>query len=136
MNGSMAFQVGAVLAACLGGLGLILAVIGLYGVVAFAASRRTAEIGLRIALGAARADILLLVLKQGILIVGFGLALGLLGAALLARLMQGMLYGMSAADPLTYLGISFALAMVALAACLIPARRAASIDPMQALRTN
>jgi len=136
MNGSLGFQVGAVLSAGLGGLGLILAVIGLYGVIAFAASRRTAEIGLRIALGADPADILLLVLKQGILIVGFGLALGLLGAAFLARLMQGMLYGVSTTDPLTYLGISFVLVSVAFAACLIPARRAASIDPMQALRAD
>ena len=136
LNGSMSYRVGAALAAGLGGLGLVLAIVGLYGVISFAAAHRTAEIGLRIALGATRGDILLLVLKQGILIVAMGVLFGSLGAALVARLMNGMLYRVSATDPVTYIGVSIVLSLVAVAACLIPARRAASVDPMQALRTN
>jgi predicted permease len=136
LNGSLSFQIGAVLAASLGALGLMLALIGLYGVISFAVARRTAEIGLRIALGADRRSIVLLVLKQGILIVAAGIALGSVGAILLGRLVRGLLYGVSATDPVTYLGISFLLGAVALAACFLPARRAARLDPMEALRTN
>ena len=136
LNGSMSYRVGAALAAGLGGLGLVLAIVGLYGVISFAAARRTSEIGLRIALGATRSDILLLVLRQGMLIVAMGVLFGSLGAALVARLMNGMLYRVSTTDPVTYVGVSIVLGLVAVAACLIPARRAASVDPMQALRTN
>jgi predicted permease len=136
LNGSMSFEVGATLAAALGMLGLLLAVIGLYGVIAYAASRRTAEIGLRIALGAGKRDVLFLVLKQGIVIVAVGLAIGCVGAALMARLMNSMLYGVSATDPVIYAGVCCVLSTVAILACLVPARRAAAIDPMQALRTN
>jgi predicted permease len=136
MNGSMSFQVGATLAAGLGGLGLILSIVGLYGVISYAAARRTAEIGLRIALGAKRRDILFLVFRQGILIVAIGIAFGSLGATLLARLMSGMLYRVSTTDPVTFAAVSFILSLVAITACLIPARRAAMVDPMQALRTN
>lgn len=136
LNGSLSFQVGAVLAASLGALGLLLAVIGLYGVISFAAARRTAEIGLRIALGADRRSIVLMVLRQGFLIVAAGIALGAVGAALLSRLMRSLLYGVSTTDPVIYLGISLLLGAVALAACFLPARRAARLDPMEALRTN
>lgn len=136
MNGSMSYQVGAVLAAGLGGLGLVLAIVGLYGVISFAVARRTAEIGLRIALGAKRSAILFLVLKQGMLIVAIGIAFGSMGAALVARLMNGLLYRVSITDPVTYLAVAFVLSLVAIAACLIPALRAASVDPTQALRTN
>lgn len=136
LNGSMSFEVGAVLSAGLGGLGLVLAIVGLYGVISFAAARRTAEIGLRIAMGAGRRDIFLLILKQGILIIAIGIAFGSLVASLLARLMSGMLYGVSTTDPATYLSISFALSVVALIACLLPASRAARVDPMTALRAE
>jgi len=136
LNGSLAFEIGAVLAVALGVLGLMLSVVGLYGVISFAAGRRTPEIGLRIALGADRRSILLLVLKQGILIVATGLGFGWVAAALPARLMRGLLYGVSTTDLMTYLAVAVLLSVVALAACLIPARRAARLDPMQALRTN
>ncbi|HEV2490425.1 MAG TPA: ABC transporter permease [Candidatus Acidoferrales bacterium] len=133
-NGFMLFEMGAGLAGVLGILGLALAIVGVYGVISFAASQRTHEIGIRMALGAQRGQILKMIFRQGLLIVGVGLGLGILAALGISRLVGSLLVGVGAADPLTYMSVSILLAFVALAACYIPARRAMRVDPMVALR--
>src|SRR5690348_13836645 len=134
LSGFLLFRLAAGLAAALGVLGLTLAVIGIYGVISCSVSQRTHEIGIRIALGAQRRQILKLVLGQGLVIIGFGVLAGCLTAFAAARLVANLLVGVSPSDPLTYLGVSLALAFVALLACYIPARRAMRVDPMVALR--
>jgi putative ABC transport system permease protein len=111
-----------------------LAAIGIYGVLAFSVSRRTHEIGIRLALGACPGDVLRLVVRQGMQLVITGIALGIAGALALTRLMASMLYGVSATDPATFILVSVLLVMVALIACCVPARRAMRVDPMAALR--
>ena len=133
INGLFLFQMGAGIAAALGILGLILAVVGVYGVVSYSASQRTQEIGIRLALGAQPGQILRMVLRQGLTIVAVGVALGMLGAAGISRLVGGLLVGVGGTDPLTYFGASLVLAMVAMSACYIPAWRATKVDPMTAL---
>jgi predicted permease len=133
LNGLLFYQLGAVLAALLGILGLLLAVVGVYGVISYASSQKTHEIGLRMALGAQRIDILKLIFSQGLFIIAIGLTLGMAMALGTARLIGDFLT-ISPMDPLTYLGVSAMLLTVALAACYIPARRAMRIDPMVALR--
>ena len=133
LNGLLIFQIGAVLAAALGILGLILALVGVYGVISFAASQKTHEIGVRMALGAQRWHVLKMIFGQGLLIVGIGLAVGL-AAVLAASRVMGQFLIVSATDPLTYITVSALLALVALLACYIPARRAMNVDPMVALR--
>ncbi len=113
---------------------LLLGTVGIYGVVSYVVSQRTREIGVRMALGAARSDVSRLVLKQGVMLVVAGLAVGLLAALLLTRLMASLLFGVDAADPLTYGLVAAALAVVALAASYVPARRASGVDPVTALR--
>jgi putative ABC transport system permease protein len=115
---------------------LILAAIGLYGVMSYSVSWQTHEIGIRMALGASRADVLRLVVRQGMKMTLLGLALGLVGAFFVSRVLIGMLYGISPTDPLTFTGVSFVLLVVALLACLLPARRATRVDPIVALRSE
>ncbi|HEY7183803.1 MAG TPA: ABC transporter permease, partial [Blastocatellia bacterium] len=111
-----------------------LAVMGVYSVMAYAVAERTKEIGVRMALGASIKDILILVMRQGGKMIAIGATLGVIGSLLLTRLLTGMLYGMSAADPATFAGVALSLVGVALLACYIPARRATKVDPMGALR--
>ncbi len=133
-NGLWFFQLGAGLAATMGILGLILAIIGVYGVVSYMATQRTHEIGIRLALGARPGQILSMIFRQGAGIVVPGAVIGVLAAFALARLMGGVLVGVTTTDPLTYAGVSLLLTLVALAASYIPARRATKVDPMIALR--
>lgn len=133
-NGLLLFRIGAGLAASLGLLGLVLAVVGVYGVVSFGASQRTHEIGIRMALGAEPGKILRMVFRQGFIIVGAGLVAGVLAAAAMARLVGNFLVGVSPFDAITYVSAVVVLAAIALAACYVPAWRATKVDPMVALR--
>jgi putative ABC transport system permease protein len=134
INGSLLFELGATLAAALGILGLILAIVGVYGVMSYAVSQRTQEIGIRITLGAQRRDILGMIGRQGISIVVAGMSLGLLLAFAVGRMVGDFLVGVGPSDPITYAGVSVLLATVACLATYIPTSRAAKIDPMVALR--
>lgn len=117
-------------------LALALAAIGIYGVMAYLVTQGTREIGIRVALGATPRGILSLVLGQGVLVAGVGLAAGLAGAFTLAHVMESLLFGITARDPLTYLGVGLVLAVISLIAVVIPAVRAARVDPINALRTE
>ena len=133
-NGFFLFKFGASFAGALGALGLLLAVVGVYGVVSYSAGRRRHEIGIRIALGAQRVTIFRLVIRQAVLLLGLGIALGVAAALGVSRLLVSLLVGVSAYDPLTFAGVSGILMAAALVACFIPAHRAARVDPMTALR--
>jgi putative ABC transport system permease protein len=118
----------------LGALAALLAAVGLYGVMAYVVARRTHEIGIRMALGARKKDVMLLVLRQGAKLAALGIACGVMIALALARLVSSLLYGVSASDLMTFAAVPILLALVALAACYFPARRAMRVDPMAALR--
>jgi len=116
------------------GVALVLTVVGLYGVMSYSVAQRTNEIGIRMALGAQSRDVLLMIVKQGSMLIVLGLAIGLFGAFLLTRVISSLLFGVTAKDPFTFVAVSVLLAIVALLACYIPALRATKVDPMNALR--
>jgi putative ABC transport system permease protein len=113
---------------------LVLAGVGIYGLISYWVTQRTREIGIRLAIGAQPGDVLRLVFKQGLMLTGIGVAIGLPSAYALTRVMESLLFGVSATDATTFLIGSLLLAGVALAACYLPARRATKVDPLVALR--
>jgi putative ABC transport system permease protein len=117
-----------------GGLALVLASVGIYGVIGFAVSQRTREIGVRMALGARPADVLRMVLREGMTLVAVGVVLGVAAALMLTRLLEGMVYGVRVRDPLIFAMVNVLMVAVSLAACYVPARRATRVDPLVALR--
>ncbi len=132
--GSIFERLAATLSGSFGLLALVLASVGIYAVVAFATRQRTHEIGIRMALGAQKSDVLKLVVGQGLKLTLIGIAVGIVAALILTRMLASLLYGVQPADPLTFLSVSLLLTAVALVACYIPARRATKADPMEALR--
>jgi putative ABC transport system permease protein len=133
-NGFLVFRLGAALTAVMGVLGFVIAVVGVYGVVSFAASQRTREIGVRMALGASKSSILSLILGQGVRLITIGVVVGLLAAFALTRAMANLLVGISAGDPITFVPVTLLLLIIAIGACYLPARRAMRLDPVVALR--
>ncbi len=134
--GLWAIRFGAILFGIFGGIALLLAVVGVYGVKAYAVARRTREIGIRMALGADRRDVFALIMKQGALQTAFALGVGLLLALGLGRVLAQMLYQVSPSDPVALISASVMLGAAALLACFLPARRAMRVTPMTALRTE
>ena len=127
-------RVAASVSGSVGIVSLLLAAIGIYGVTAYVASRRTREIGIRLALGAQRAEILGMILRQGMGLVGIGAAVGLTLAAIAGRSLTRLLFGVPPLDPLTFGGATLLFTVIGLAACYVPARRATAISAMDALR--
>jgi putative ABC transport system permease protein len=125
-----------VLFACFAAVALLLAAVGIYGLMAYAVSQRTQEIGLRLALGSGKHRVIWLVLKEASVLSAIGLAIGFAGSALVGRAMSTTLYGVSAMDLSVIISVAVILFFTAVLASYLPARRAASIDPMQALRTD
>jgi ABC-type antimicrobial peptide transport system permease subunit len=117
-----------------GGMALLLGVAGIYGVISFAVAQRRREIGIRVALGARPGQVTQMFLRQGLVLAAAGTVIGLAGAIAVMRLMASLLFGVSAVDPATYLGVSVALITAALVACYVPAARAAGLNPVEALR--
>jgi predicted permease len=134
VNGLFGFRMGTRFAGALGLLGLVLAIVGVYGVISYAAAQRTHEIGVRMAMGADRRDILKMVLRQGAILVGIGVAVGVGLTLVLARGISGLLVGVSSSDPLTFAAMAAFLAAVGLLASYIPARRAMNVEPLRALK--
>jgi putative ABC transport system permease protein len=133
-NGFFLLRLGAIFAGSLGGLSLVLSVIGVYGVISYVTGQRTHEVGIRMAIGAQRSDVLTLVLRQGLTLVAIGLAIGLAFSFAATRFLSSLLYQISSIDPATFAGVSLLLVAVAAIACYLPARRATQVDPLIALR--
>ena len=125
-----------VMLAIAGGMALLLGVIGIYGVISYSVSQRTREIGIRMALGAQRPALTGLFVGHGLRLVAIGLGFGIAAAFALTKAMSSLLFGISAADPLTYAGVSLGLAAAAALASYLPSRRATGVDPVQALRSE
>jgi len=123
-----------VLMGSFGVLALLLAAVGIYGLLSYAVTQRTQEMGIRMALGARVTDVLKLVLRQGVMLVFIGEAVGLIGAFAVTRLIRTLLFGVTPTDGPTFIAVSFVLTAVALFACYLPARRATKVDPLVALR--
>jgi len=126
----------AMLLSLFGAAALILAVVGIYGVLSYSVGRRTRELGIRVALGAERRDVLRLVIGEGLALTGLGLAAGVVGAAVLTRFLASLLFGVGRFDPTTYAGVALALVATGVLACWVPARRATRVDPVTALRAE
>ena len=120
----------------LGAIGIVLAAVGIYGVIGYFVSRRTQEIGVRMALGATRRDVVALVVRQAAAPISIGLLVGLAASFAATRLLSAQLFGVTASDPLTFVIVAIGLGFVGLLASVVPARRAASVDPTRALHTN
>jgi putative ABC transport system permease protein len=135
-QGLWAPRMGAALLSIFGGLALVLAMIGIYGVMAYSVAQRTQEMGFRMAIGAGPRDVLWLVLRQGMLLAVLGAAAGVAAAVAVGRLIAGLLFGIRPYDPVTLTAVVLALCSVALLACYLPARRATRVDPLTALRTE
>jgi ABC-type antimicrobial peptide transport system permease subunit len=133
-NGLLPFELGASLAGGMGALGLVLALVGVYGLTSYAVSQRTQEIGIRMALGAQRLDILRAMVREGLVVTVSGLIVGLLAAFAVGRLVGDFLVGITPTDPTTYVGVSALLAAIVLLATYVPARRASGLNPIMALR--
>jgi putative ABC transport system permease protein len=116
------------------GVALLVAAVGTYGVLAYSVSQRTKELGLRLALGANRREVLSLILREGLAVGVVGLALGLVAAAALARVLGSLIFGVTVRDPMSYAAVSGVLFVIAATACVVPAIRASRVDPMVALR--
>jgi ABC-type antimicrobial peptide transport system permease subunit len=127
-------RAGAGLLGAFGALALALASVGLYGVIAYSVSRRTREVGLRMALGARGSDVVRMILSSGMRLTLLGVAIGAVASAFLARVLEAYLYGVSSIDPVAYLGAALVLTAVAVSANLVPALRASRVSPMSALR--
>ena len=127
-------RMGAAVLGILGLIGLVMSSVGVYGVIAYTISRRTREIGIRVALGAQRRNVILMVVRQGVKLVAIGIVVGVALSLAATRVLGSFLYGLNATDLLSFLYVSLLLLGVALAACYVPARRATRIDPIAALR--
>jgi ABC-type antimicrobial peptide transport system permease subunit len=125
-----------VMLAIAGGMALLLGMVGIYGVIAYAVSQRTREIGIRMALGATRPELTGMFVRHGLVLAGIGAGCGLLAAAGLSRLMASLLFGVGPADPLTYAAVAIGLVTAAMVASYLPARRATRVDPVEALRAE